>query len=126
MDEGERVNFHVEFIPVISVEMPEFVSPGSTYPIKLYYTRPNDCYVLDGFYYEIDKTDDNARIVAIQSYVFDESNCTPITVQQPEVVTLNFECPVNYSTQSYTFKFYKGMDAAGNQEFLELQVPVVQ
>lgn len=126
IDGGEpQSNFHVEFIPTIDVEMPEFVTPGYTYAIKLYYQRPTDCYVFDGFYYDIDAAN-NARVVAIQANVFEESDCVAITSNLPEVATLNFECPVEYTGTSYTFKFYKGIDAAGNQQFLEVEVPITE
>ncbi|TRW22128.1 hypothetical protein FMM05_18240 [Flavobacterium zepuense] len=118
-------NFHVEFIPTISVEMPEHVTPGYTYAIKLYYQRPTDCYVFDGFYYDIDATN-NARVVAIQSKVFEQNDCVAIEGSLPEVATLNFECPTQYTGTAYTFKFYKGLDANGNQEFLEVEVPITE
>jgi len=123
-NENTNSNFHVEFVPVTNVELPEYVIPGYTYPLKLYYSRPTDCFVFDGFAYEIDK--DNARVVALQFNVFEQDNCEPIQTLVPEVATLTFECPPVSIDTVYTFKFYVGTDANGNQQFLEKRVPIAQ
>lgn len=122
LDHDTKPDFHVEFIPTISVDMPESVTPGHSYPINIYYKRPNDCYLLDGFYYDIQ---DNTRIVAVQTVVFEDGNCQPIASSEPEMTTLTFECPTVYAGTSYTFKFYTGTDTSGTQQFIEVTVPIV-
>lgn len=121
IDDGPRQQFHLEFLPVESVDVPDHFVRGQNYDIKVYYRRPNDCYYYDDFYYE---ANGNTRTVAVQSIVIEDANCEPITDAAPEEASFNFLCANIYTNTSYLFKFYKGTDAEGNQEFLEVEVPV--
>jgi hypothetical protein len=120
VDNQDHPDFHVAFLPADSVSTPAYVVPGQSYPITMYYKRPDDCHYLDGFYY--DKLG-NIRTVAIQSIVLEHSDCQPVTDTAPDVATFDFECPIG-TYNSYVFKFYKGDDAQGTQQFIEVEVPV--
>lgn len=119
--EEDNLKFHVEFLPVDSVEIPESFRAGETYQIKVHYKRPNDCYYFDGFYYE---AHGSVRVVAPQSLVIEHSDCVPLDTT--EEASFDFLCSPSYTNPSYLFKFYKGTDAQGNQLFLEIEVPIVE
>lgn len=120
-EDDNRINFHVEFIPVQSVELPEFMAPGYTYPIKVKFVRPSDCHYFDGFFYQ---PNGPVRVVAVQTIYIEDASCAPLATDAPEEQSFNVQCPSNYQYDYYLFKFYIGEDQQGNQLFLEQQVPV--
>ena len=124
MDGDERNDFVLAFILVERVEMPDYVVPGNTYPVNMYFRRPTDCYYVQPEpYYSIFG---DTRTVAVQALVIEDSDCQPVEATRPDdVKTFNFQCPLT-TAQSFTFKFYKGNDAQGNQQFIEVVVPVQQ
>ncbi|MEL1245977.1 hypothetical protein AAEO56_17015 [Flavobacterium sp. DGU11] len=123
-DEPDTLKFHVAFVPVISVEMPEEMIFGQTYEIKVKYKRPNDCHYFDGFYHDPNNT--SAEIIAVQTLVIEDAQCAPLDGLEPDESSFDFTCSSTYAGTSYLFKFYKGDDAQGNQQFLEIEVPVHQ
>lgn len=123
MDGDEKNDFALAFIPIESVTMPEYVTPGSTYTITMYYRRPNSCYyVSDQPYYDIV---DNVRTVAVQSYIIENADCRPIETAAPDVKTFDFRCPLT-TDDHFKFRFFKGVDDSGYQEFIEVILPVQQ
>jgi hypothetical protein len=123
LNDDDRLQFHMEFVPVTAVEMPEYFERGGTYTIDVYYTRPNDCHYFEGFAYE---ANGNARTVAVQTIVIEDAECQPLPTDAPEKASFEFLCAPQYNNQTYVFKFYQGADANGNQQFLEVEVPVEQ
>ncbi|MGV3461593.1 MAG: hypothetical protein ACO1N9_14185 [Flavobacterium sp.] len=122
-DDGDNLKFHVEFIPVESVQLPESITPGNNYEIKVNFRRPDDCHYFDGFYYE---ANGSVRVVAVQTLFIEDASCAPIETEEPESESFILQCPINFPYDSYTFKFYQGEDAQGNQQFLEFEVPVME
>ncbi len=123
MDDDNK-QFDLEFLPVISVDAPETVTPGQTAYFKLYYKRPNDCYFVNGFDYT---AEGNVRKVAVQSIIVEDSNCQSLANAEAEHIDMPFVCPPTYDTESYVFRFYQGTDATSNEEsYLEVTVPVAQ
>ncbi len=121
--EEDRVKFDIAFLPAVAVEVPEYMQPGQTYDFKIKYNRPTDCYYFDGFYYE---PDGNAHIVAVQALVIRDADCKAIDTLVPEEGTFQVTCSPLYTESSYHFKFYKGENANGDQEFMEVEIPVQQ
>lgn len=123
VDDGGK-QFDLEFLPVLSVEPPQSVTPGQTAYFKLYYRRPNDCYFVNGFDYS---ADGNVRNVAIQAIVVEDSDCMSLDGTEPESKDMPFVCPPVYDAESYVFRFYSGTDTTSNAaNYLEVEVPVVQ
>jgi hypothetical protein len=114
--DGPRV--HLELMPISNVSIPDTIYAFENNNINIQYNRPSTCYGFDGFYYEkLDLT----RTIAVQNYVIEDQPCTTLTNETRE------ETLVFHPTQigDYTFKFWQGKDANGNDIFLQLVRPVV-
>ena len=121
MEEGDRPNFDIVFIGTDSIAAPAYVTPGTTYPIKMYYKKPNACYDVNGLY---SNAVGDVLTLGIQGIYIEDANCKSIDTAVEEQI-YSFACPAT-RTDSYTFKFYQGNDAQGNQQFLEVKIPVQQ
>ncbi len=115
-DDGQ--NFSFEILPVESVDIPNEFTMGETYPITVSYLRPSTCHTFKEFYY---LKENNERTVAPINYVFERNNCEDL---QDELVEATFNFIVT-SNGSYIFKFWQGEDTDGEDQFLEIEVPVV-
>jgi hypothetical protein len=129
LDDGqETMPFHLEFVPVQDVEVPEVFSAGGSYTINLKYNRPSDCYyVQDTLYSEVKE---NQFTYAIQAVVLENKTCNPIENTGPEVKSFKFICNPAPGQEYYVLKFYNGTSAGmgtgtGNSNtFIEVRVPI--
>lgn len=122
IDSDNTKDLNIVFLAADSITTPASVTPGRTYPMDIYYKKPNSCYYVNGLYKEaIGYT----LTLAVQSYFIEDVNCNDIQNLTAEKITYNFQCPLQ-TTDSYRFRFYKGDDAAGNQQFIEVNIPVQQ
>lgn len=114
--ESDETKIHYELLPVESYEMPNVFTSNTDNNIQIKFLRPTSCHGFDGFVYE---KNENTRTVAIQSYVLEQSNCSPTA--QSVIQTLKF-----HPTASgiYLFKFWKGKDANGVDVFKEVTIEV--
>ena len=118
LDNDNQDSYSYEVLPVDSYNLPEKFTLGSTYEIKLKYSKPTVCHSFQGIYYSKDL---NKRTIAIQTAVKNDQVCTQQVPAQSEA-SFNFYVT---NTGSYIFKFYKGKDAAGVELFEEVEIPVV-
>ncbi len=116
--DDDNPNFSFEILPVESVDIPNEFTLGETYPITVSYFRPTTCHTFKEFYY---LKENNERTVAPINYVFERTNCEEM---QQELVEAKFNFIVT-SNGSYIFKFWQGEDTDGEDQFLEIEVPVV-
>ena len=123
LENDQNTQFHIEFLPVETVTMPESVARGQTYPITVTFRRPDDCHYFDSFYY---LAEESVRTVAVQSIVIENATCDPLLDAPAEQQTFNFYCAPNYEHSNYTFKFYKGVDAQGHDVFEEHTVGIYE
>lgn len=121
-EEGNTIPFHIEFLSVDTVEVPQSITPGYDYAMTITYRRPTDCHYFQGFYYE---QQGDVHIIAPQTMVLETEGCQPLDNAAPEVETFTFQCDENYEYDHYIFKFYTGEDQIGNQSFYSIEVPVV-
>ena len=112
----EQQQFTSEVLPVESFTLPDTLILGDTHVFKIKYKRPSNCHYFEGFYY---KKNLNERTVGISTSVLQE-NCTPLNTT-PIEVELKFLATNN---GTYVFKFFKGEDAAGNNIFQSVTIPV--
>lgn len=117
-DNDNQDSYSFEVLPVDSYTLPEKFILGNTYEIKLKYTRPTECHLFQGIYYDKNL---NVRTIGIQTAVNTSQVCTQ-QIPVPSEVSFNFYVT---NTGSYIFKFYKGKDTAGKDLFEEVEVPVV-
>lgn len=115
---NDEPNYHLQTLPVVSVDIPTEFVLGETYPITVYYYRPSNCHTFAGFYYDKYL---NERTVAVQNYVED---CTNYIALNDYLVENTFNFYVT-NNGSYIFKFWQGEDANGDDIFLEIEVPVL-
>tara|TARA_R110002049_G_scaffold2365_3_gene17291 strand:- start:4598 stop:5005 length:408 start_codon:yes stop_codon:yes gene_type:complete len=116
-DDG--TNYSFEVLPVESVDIPDEFELGETYPITISYLRPTTCYSFKEFYY---LKENNERTVAPITYVFENNDCTDLEDTLVEA-TFNF---IVTSNGSYIFKFWQGEDASGEDQYLIIEVPVLE
>ncbi len=119
---GDADTYTNYVLPVDSYTLPEgTLSVGQTYQVKLKYEKPTACYNYRGvYYYAIEDT--NERIIGILTDKKNGETCSDNTTQPLTEVSFNF-APIKAGT--YTFKFYKGDDDAGENIFEEAEIVVV-
>lgn len=106
------------FLPVDHVMAPETVNLGETATFTVTYSRPNDCYIFNGFNYQ---ADGNTRTVLVRAIMFDESDCPAYEQESFYDVPLNFT-PDHSGT--YIFKFWAGNDENEEPIYIEHEVVV--
>lgn len=113
--EGE--SYSIEILPVAKVEMQTAFAKDSVTEIPVKYIRPSNCHFYEDFYYDrIGFT----RIVAIYNARLNKDNCQSFE-NDTIVVPLKFK-PMELGT--YTFKFWKGTNDAGEDEYFEYEAVV--
>ena len=110
-------SFYSEFMPIESVEIPEYFVYGESYEILLNYVKPSSCYHFYDFYYEINS---NERIVAIINTIYTDTSC----IEEPQSISANLNFMVT-DTETYIFKFYQGEDEDGQDQYYLVEVPVL-
>jgi len=116
--DDDSQNYSFEILPVESVDIPDSFTLGETYPITVSYFKPSTCHSFKEFYY---LRENNERTVAAINYVFENNSCETLTDELVEA-TFNF---IVTSNGSYIFKFWQGEDASGEDQYLIIEVPVI-
>lgn len=123
MDDNKYPEYHLELVPIESVEMPDSFAFGKIYEIKMFYPKRSTCHFPNGIYYAVEPN--NTRVVAIQNVVYDWEDCTT-EIDEEDLVqedSFNFEV-IQPEGTVYTFKFYQGKNDEGQDTFLVVEVPV--
>ena len=118
IENDNPVNFFSEIMPIQSADVPDEFVHGETYEISVTYNRPNDCYEFNNILFDINN---NERTVVVVNTVYTDIVCTQVS----EPVTVSFDFVV-VSTETYLFKFYQGTDSEGQDQYLLVEVPVVE
>ncbi|WP_336066632.1 hypothetical protein [Mesoflavibacter sp. CH_XMU1404-2] len=119
LDDGNEVTFHREFLPILSVDAPEFFTQGEDHEITVTYTRPNSCYQFDYIYYT---KNNNERTVAVLAKVLENNNnCIEVVEESETTFTVRAE-----QEETYVFNFWQGVDDNGEDMYLIIEVPVEQ
>jgi hypothetical protein len=116
--DNDNTTYTYSVLPVESYVVPASFTLGKTYEIKLKYQKPTSCHIYQGIYFDKNL---NTRTIAIQAAVQNNQICTQ---EIPPISEVSFNFMVT-NTGSYTFKFFKGKDAAGENIFEEVEIPVV-
>ncbi|WP_298474925.1 hypothetical protein [uncultured Maribacter sp.] len=117
--EDDSPNFQFVPLQIVSAELPESFNLDETYQIQVSFIKPNGCTLYEGF--DVTKEDQTVRnVVVVGSKRIDTDDCTEQAVEQK--ATFNFVVLYN---ETYTFKFWLGETASGEDEYLEINVPVI-
>lgn len=115
-DDYETTYF--ELLPIEDAIVPIEFERGEVYEILVQYIRPSTCHAYNDIYFE---RLGNERKVAVMSTVFQGSfDCTELT----DVLDASFEFKAG-DEDSYVFKFWQGEDDNGDDQYLIIEVPVV-
>jgi hypothetical protein len=117
-EKDDAPNFHFVPLSIVSAELPEFFSLDQTYTIRVTFNRPDSCTNFSGFDV-ISKESAVRNVVVIGTNHYDQEGCTQALIEETNV--FNFKVIHN---ETYTFRFWQGEDAEGNQEYFEVLVPV--
>ena len=117
-DDGLKVSYSV--VAVDSVQMPSTFDFGETYDIPVFYTKPSDCHVFDGFSVTADLNVRNISTVLAQ---LDSGNCATSNATIVEEQTLRFTAASN---GSYVFRFFNGLGPNNEETYLEYTVFVLE
>ncbi|WP_136482234.1 hypothetical protein [Cognatitamlana onchidii] len=118
-DDSNDHEYHLEYVNVVSAELPDEFVYGNTYRIKVTIELPNSCYY---FYNQYDYFyEETSRIIYPIAHVDDGVPCT-LNIRET-----TFSIPVQaLQSKPYIFKFYQGEDADGQDIFLTIEVPVIK
>ncbi len=116
--DNDEPNVNYELVPIQNVIIGDELYFGDENIITIQYLRPSTCHGFNGFVYE---KDDFTRTIGVQNYVVENADCQAVT---GEVIEKDFIFQPT-ATGTYTFKFWQGKDANGDNIFLELQREVI-
>ncbi|NNC70911.1 MAG: hypothetical protein HKN90_08835 [Flavobacteriaceae bacterium] len=109
-------NFELKTLPIKEAEVPvEFIFE-QTYDITVTYDLPDGCHSFHSLFFQQDA---NERIVAINALQDLQSACTEAIIEESHTFELTA-----LQQADYVFKFWKGVDANGENIFEEVTVPV--
>ncbi|WP_411029456.1 hypothetical protein [Spongiimicrobium sp. 3-5] len=114
-DDGPNFNFVA--LRVLSAEVPDAFDLNETHKITVTYSLPDGCTTFRGF--EIDNPDTTTRNVVVIGSQRTDLVCTQLT----DTVEASFDFTVLFS-DTYLFRFWTGEDENGEQQYLEIEVPV--
>ena len=117
-DDNNDHDYHLEYVNVISADLPDEFIYGLTYRINITIELPNSCYY---FYNQYDYFyEGTSRLIYPIGHVDDGVPCTP------NITETTFSIPVHaLQSEPYIFKFYQGADENGHDVFLTIEVPVI-
>ncbi len=117
-DDNNYHDYHLEYIGVVSAELPDEFTYGHTYEINVTIELPNSCYYHYGqydYFYE-----GTTRLIYPIVHIDDDVSCTQ------NITETTFSIPVHaLQYEPYIFKFYQGEDANGEDMYLTIEVPVI-
>jgi len=116
VDDGP--NFHFLPLQIVSAELPESFTLNETYQIEVTYVQPDACTSFAGF--DVVSQDTTVRnVVVVGTKRTDQEICADVTQE----LTASFNFIVKY-TEPYTFRFWQSESENGEQQYLEIVVPV--
>jgi len=118
LGDDDAVMIRLEPIAVTSVELPDPFVFGESNDIIVKYNNPSNCHRFKGFQAE---NRQNTWEFTVVTEFFNSPDCMEENL--PTEQTLPFTPD---STGTYVFRFFSGFDAAGQPEYLEYSVDVVE
>ena len=119
-DDDININFSFDLVPIEQVSIPDQFVRGDIFEISVSYFRPTDCHSQRGF--DFDRIS-NERTVSVVNTVINRTVCEDLG--ETDLVDASFNFFVG-SEDSYVFRFWQGRNDQGENEFLIIEVPVVE
>lgn len=114
----DDVNFHFVPLQIVSADVPDSFVVNETYTITVTYIIPDGCTYFEGF--DFAKPELTTReVVVIGSQRTDQEACTAMAQERES--TFDF---IVVHDEAYLFKFWQGKDENGEQQYLEIEVPM--
>ncbi len=111
-------NFYFEPLSITNVVMPDSFELNQSYEIEVSFQVPDACTDFSGF--DITHQNETTRnVVVFGTTRINVENCALNVTEMQE--TFVFTC--NYD-QTYTFRFWQGVDINDEHQYLEIEVPV--
>lgn len=117
LESEEQISFSLVFLPIETAEVPTEFELGETYSITIRYFLPSACYQFSDIYYDYDE---NSRIIAVNSILNNDEICTQALIEQEH--TFSVICS---QQENYVFKFWQGENSQGEDQYLIVEVPVI-
>jgi len=114
--DDDDTNYHFEYVPVLSADVPDEFIHGQHYELKVKYELPNSCYSYYSFEYLYD---DTSRIITPIAIVNDDIVCDQSTHEGEFTVLVEAR-----QFEPYIFNFWQGNDNQGDPIYLTIEVPV--
>ncbi|WP_010134436.1 hypothetical protein [Ochrovirga pacifica] len=120
-DEFNFPKFHLEFLPIDEIDLPQTLEVDKDTLIDFKYTLKNGCYYYDNLYRKANDTASTNITLAVVAYVDDDAEtCSEETREEENTFSMRLS-----KKEDYLFKIYKGTDTDGNDVFEEITVSVV-
>lgn len=117
LESEDQISFSLVFLPIETAEVPTEFEFGETYSITISYFLPSACYQFRDIYYDYDE---NSRIIAVNSILNNDQICTQALIEQEH--TFSVLCS---QEENYVFKFWQGENSQGEDQYLIVEVPVI-
>lgn len=116
---SSQPTFSSKTMPVNNVYVPDEFRMGQTYNIMVDYFVPSTCYSFNNFYIIEEGTIITAAVI---NSVINDQLCEPYSGRLAEA---SFDLKVD-SRGPYVFKFWKGKDSLGEDNYYVVEVPVTE
>ncbi|EGV42985.1 hypothetical protein BZARG_1685 [Bizionia argentinensis JUB59] len=111
---------YIELLPIESATVPEEFVRGETYDILVRFKIPTECHAYKDIYMQ---TEIGSVMIAIMSTVYSgDFDCPIINTDNTVEKSFTFK-PLNQDL--YVLKFWLGLNADGEDDYLIFEVPVV-
>jgi hypothetical protein len=109
-----------DLAPITSVNIPQSFVPSKSYEIGINYRRPSSCHYFAGL--DISQKNNEVTIGVVNHSKTSSSNCSN-NGDLSKTTSLNFVVERN---DFYIFRFWKGENSVGEDEFIIKQIPITQ
>ena len=122
VDDSTEEDFHLEIVPITTVDLPDTLVRGDINRISFNYVVPGTCHSFDNLYYLANR---NERTLAVVTNVVKNLGsgipCEDL-VDVEESGFFDFYAAPGFD--SYTFNFWQGTDENGEDKYLRATVQV--
>jgi len=116
----ESTNYSFEFLSIESVKgVPDAFILGEKYPMEISYFRPSTCHDFKEFYF---LKEDNVYTIAPINYVFENDTCETL---EDSLIDVSYSFLVE-ENELHIFKFWQGLDENDEDQFLIVEIPVLE